>query len=462
MSRDTSGHDATDFEMSDARETSKPASTSSAPALAADVKPPLTSPSGSTSSTHTNDDDDDDSDDSESLADVVEVISVSSREGSLEPATEGEGTGTVVKSESRDSASPSAKPASSASQAGPSTIPATVNVLTAKPKSARIVKPRSPSPTPPPPPPPMQTIRLEFPLGGPDNYEVHIAHLARDSGQRAPTPVRVLKPPPESDSESEKEPEAGGSKPVSKARKKRKSAAAEYYDVHDPFIDDSELALDERTYFAQTKQQGFYVSSGEVALLKDKPIPSPAYTLLYLLPFISFPDTQTLTPPLLRTPRKIKPRKSGKADATAITADTGSGTKDAPIALGSDDEGAVPGQKRKRYATVWENGKKRRVVNQEDFHPDIQAAVEELKRARDKEDWNTKGKFPPSIKPLLAQTALTAVERDEYDEHFFNLMATLFPYNKFTITKLIKRTIFQDHVNLLNQRQVELLAQLAS
>jgi hypothetical protein len=44
----------------------------------------------------------------------------------------------------------------------------------------------------------------------------------------------------------------------------------EYYDLGDPFIDDSELAVDERTFFAQTKQQGFYVSSGEVALLKDK------------------------------------------------------------------------------------------------------------------------------------------------------------------------------------------------
>lgn len=47
------------------------------------------------------------------------------------------------------------------------------------------------------------------------------------------------------------------------------SRAAEY-DLNDPFIDDSELAIDDRTHFAQTKQQGFYVSSGEVALLKDK------------------------------------------------------------------------------------------------------------------------------------------------------------------------------------------------
>ena len=50
---------------------------------------------------------------------------------------------------------------------------------------------------------------------------------------------------------------------------------SEYYDTTDPFIDDSELAVDERQFFAQTKQQGFYVSSGEVALLKDKYISEP-------------------------------------------------------------------------------------------------------------------------------------------------------------------------------------------
>lgn len=47
----------------------------------------------------------------------------------------------------------------------------------------------------------------------------------------------------------------------------KKNLASEYYDTTDPFIDDSELAQDERTFFAQTKQKGFYVSSGQVALL---------------------------------------------------------------------------------------------------------------------------------------------------------------------------------------------------
>lgn len=54
------------------------------------------------------------------------------------------------------------------------------------------------------------------------------------------------------------------------SREQRRNAGMEYYDTSDPFIDDSELPMDERTFFAQTKQQGFYVSSGEVALLKDK------------------------------------------------------------------------------------------------------------------------------------------------------------------------------------------------
>ena len=50
------------------------------------------------------------------------------------------------------------------------------------------------------------------------------------------------------------------------------------------------------------------------------------------------------------------------------------------------------------------------------------------------ENWDHKGKFPPGIKPLLAHVALKAVALDEYDDHFFNLMPVLFPYNKFTMS----------------------------
>jgi len=79
--------------------------------------------------------------------------------------------------------------------------------------------------------------------------------------------------------------------------KQKKNVVSEYYDTSDPFIDDSELAIDEHQFFAQTKQQGFYVSSGEVALLKDKCI--HIGLLLTTLPLIS----------RIELPRNLNPRK---------------------------------------------------------------------------------------------------------------------------------------------------------
>ncbi|KAG5640046.1 hypothetical protein DXG03_001534 [Asterophora parasitica] len=98
-------------------------------------------------------------------------------------------------------------------------------------------------------------------------------------------------------------------------------------------------------------------------------------------------------------------------------------------------------------------------VVQHSFHPHIQDEVTKLREAIAKESWDQKGKFPPTLKPLLSSLA---IRLDEYDDHFFNLMPTLFPYNKFTMSKLIKRTVFQDHIALLTERQDALLVELAA
>lgn len=79
----------------------------------------------------------------------------------------------------------------------------------------------------------------------------------------------------------------------------KKSAVSEYYDTTDPFIDDSELAIDQRQFFAQTKQQGFYVSSGEVALLKDKYVQNALHT---------FPDLYLIYSQI-ELPRNLNPRR---------------------------------------------------------------------------------------------------------------------------------------------------------
>ena len=71
---------------------------------------------------------------------------------------------------------------------------------------------------------------------------------------------------------------------------------------------------------------------------------------------------------------------------------------------------------------------------QQPFHPELEQAIEVLKEAIAKENWDVKGKFPPGLKPILGQVALKAVILGEYDDNFFNLMPRLFPYNKFTMT----------------------------
>lgn len=112
------------------------------------------------------------------------------------------------------------------------------------------------------------------------------------------------------------------------------------------------------------------------------------------------------------------------------------------------------------------------MLNEEDFHEELIPAIAELRAASQKgdrfslisaqadihscsaEEWlpSTKSKFPAHIKPLLAATALKAISLDCYDADFFDLMPRIFPYNKFTLTKLIKRVVFQDHKNLINEK----------
>ncbi|PCH39692.1 hypothetical protein WOLCODRAFT_129469 [Wolfiporia cocos MD-104 SS10] len=350
--------------------------------------------------------------------------------------------------EKKSRPAPSIKPASSAAGA--------------KPKSTKSGA-RSPSPTPPSRVP-LQTVRLEITLGGPDAYEVDIAALSKATGQRQPTPV----PPPKRDTSDDSQSEGDDEGDGKKKRKKRKYAAGEYYDTADPFIDDSELAQDERTFFAQTKQKGFYVSSGQVALLNKTPKKPKSKKVNILAPSASITAALSSAPlpPSLSQSALPRPPQSAAAKVKV------EGTRDSPIALlsdGEDDRGT------KRKHVVDSNGagpsgpngvqegsskKRRKTVEIQPFHPELEVMLEQLRNAIPKENWDVKGKFPPALKPLLAQVALKAVMLGEYDDNFFNLMPRLFPYNKFTMTKLIKRTIWREHTDLLMERQHALLQEL--
>ncbi|KAF8260068.1 hypothetical protein EI94DRAFT_1749637 [Lactarius quietus] len=327
--------------------------------------------------------------------------------------------------------------------------------VSAKPKPTK-ARAKSPSPSPPPaPPPPLQTIRLEIKLGGPENYEVDVAALAKATGQRPATPPAAVKQQYESESEGEGAPEEGGEGTDGGGekrgkKKKKKNLGTEYYDLTDPFIDDSELAIDERTFIAQTKQQGFYVFSGEVALLKEKSHrkPKSKKSVLPAPEPIAGPSNY----PHALSHTHLQTQTQGHAHPQ--------GSQDTPIALLSDGE-ENSGKRRTRGSVESPNGKKkRRVVDIHPFHPDLEAAIEDLKVAISKENWEPKGKFPLAIRPILGAVALKAIRLNEYDDNFFNLMPRIFPYNRFTMSKLIKRQIFVEHMDLLVQRQDELLLEL--
>ncbi|KAJ6486620.1 hypothetical protein C8R45DRAFT_995443 [Mycena sanguinolenta] len=410
----------------------------------------------------------------------------------------------------------------------------------------------------------MQTIRLEIRLGGPDNYEVDVKSMALEEGMvwgeilekkyaddssdgeegsdGSGDEKDGAKDKKDADGDVEMDAEGKPKPPPKKSKPKKKSkGTAEYYDTNDPFIDDSELAIDERTYFAQTKQKGFYVSSGEVALVRDKS-PKKPKSKKKVGPALSLnlPTASTSKPPSkAAAPRKAKSLGgAGGKSAPPSKAGPALGTKDSPIALEDDDEvdvfgtqgarrasapsgkgkvkaeedeeaaiaegvnrmkgkwkervsvapstngggsvnedaemkaedeadeeGDEVGKKRKRpgppgAAANGDGSKKRKTVDVSSFHPDLQASIEKMKQAIAAESWEQKSKFPPNLKPPLAALSMLAVRLDEYDDTFFSLMPTIFPYNKFTMTKLIKRTIFQDHTALLNQKQDELLEQL--
>ena len=217
--------------------------------------------------------------------------------------------------------------------------------------------------------------------------------------------------------------------------KQRRNAAMEYYDTSDPFIDDSELPMDERTFFAQTKQQGFYVSSGEVALLKDKCV-----TAVHKMGLDIATD---LLPRPTRKPKSKKVNLLSPAGVLATVGSTGA-TKDASNGAEDDDK------KRKSSEDHSEAVKKRR-TDVHPFHPELEQMIESLKISIANGEYNpvtpfdvvvsiqlpeswVKGKFPPGLKPMLAQVALKAVVLGDYDDNFFNLMPKIFPYNRYTLS----------------------------
>ncbi|EST04607.1 Hpc2-related domain protein [Kalmanozyma brasiliensis GHG001] len=274
--------------------------------------------------------------------------------------------------------------------------------------------------------------------------------------------------------------EGGPSSAGGAAKKRRRPNDDKYdigqYDVRDPFVDDSELNIDEPTHFAKPKADGFYVTQGTVELAKAKAMgkgqplppserPKPlsirdskvgfAGSLTKLVARkaqqgVELPPMPPTASPSMQLGSLLNSGDPGSPSVGSTSALTNAqrqeGTRDSPIKVDDLDSSSSKLAKKNRYPT-------------EPVDPRLQAAFDDLKRKVDAESFQ-KAKFPPSLKAPLIETAKLAVMLTEYNENFFNHLPTIFPYNRYTMTKLVKREFFPVHMKFFDELKQEHLDKL--
>ena len=241
----------------------------------------------------------------------------------------------------------------------------------------------------------------------------------------------------------------------------RRRNATEYdvgsYDTKDPFVDDSELGVDEPTHTVRTSKDGFYVASGRVELAPARAstvIPPHATSAFRTGPTFNRGWAAGRTNKLLakraaslrQQQRPLPPKETSEAALPRPEPDEA-----LPVAAPESVPRSAPDiyeKKRNKYPT-------------RPVHPQLQDMFDHLKALVSKASFAVKTKFPPELKPPLVETAKVAVELDEYNDNFFNYLPSIFPYNRFTMMKLTKREFFHKHMEYFRELQEEHIEKLS-
>lgn len=344
--------------------------------------------------------------------------------------------------------------------------------------SASRKRPRSPSPEEDEPesvysgPPPRPTIRLEVEVhpGGSSKSDYIIpvpklsvsrmqskypkwaawysaTHLESESSHASYQPVGL--------SEQELENLGGLAKLLQKyptqgtSGNPRKRRADEYdvgsYDTKDPFVDDSELGMDEPTHIVKTRSDGFYVALGPVELARAKMTrPSSRSESAFRSSIGSLGAREGWAGYARQTNKLLAKRAASKKGQGPRTDKAESEAAPTPPADGTPSEpepapprpvpepkpAAEPSPPASRRDKA---EKKKNKYPVQPVHPQLQSMFDHLKTLVQRASFAVKTKFPPELKPPLIDTAKLAVELDEYNENFFNYLPSIFPYNRFTM-----------------------------
>lgn len=273
------------------------------------------------------------------------------------------------------------------------------------------------------------------------------------------------------------------------------------YDVRDPFVDDSELGVDEPTHSAKPSADGFFVTQGEVELEEAKaaakdmrlnllqsyqtasgkraPIPigfgqsidggggAGAISLRLGLK----PENDVIVNELLaekavelglispapegdesrqsyfesrnKTPTSgpsLERRNMNPSDGQVV------GSQNSPIKVDDNDEDHH--QQPKAPSHIPSTKYPTRAVPRR-----LEREFDNLRQKVSKESWLKKTKFPPSLREPLMQASKIAVALNEYNDNFFNWLPHIFPYNRLTLHKYTKRQFLSNHTDFMKQLQ---------
>lgn len=320
---------------------------------------------------------------------------------------------------------------------------------------------------------PLKTIRFDIELSNNDEYIFNFIDLSKKSNQITPDKpysslMRLMDQV--SDDGEDDEPQAD-----------KKRAEYDNYDVNDPFVDDSELIVDEPKMMAKPTKEGFYITIGDVELetkspsqLKEKKkdaekekqkkrsslhnlskyssfFPKPQLPATPIAPDFSFegisldvsdtPINKSKDSAAVGTQYKDSPEPSNAQTRTDVSS-----------IIGPKKGGLLTGFTMEHLPSPsWSKGKKEYPI--EPISEDLQRAFEQLTVLIMKENFEQKTKFPQSLKDPLKRTAEIAIQLEQYDEnHFFNRLPRLFPYNRFTMMKLTKTMLFDYHKKFYEER----------
>ncbi|GAA5976365.1 hypothetical protein JCM10908_005474 [Rhodotorula pacifica] len=195
------------------------------------------------------------------------------------------------------------------------------------------------------------------------------------------------------------------------------------YDTTDPFVDDDEAEFYEPQYTARPKREGYFICAGEVEVAARRGRVKGSKNK---------PKTDASGQPLPQASRKRGGKVVLGPDGKPIadTPDGGSSGVPSPALNGGPTFGAPAGPPPPKQRKKGE------------FAPELQEKLDYLKVESDKEPWVVKSKFPPHLKEELVKVAYFALEIGEYDDEFYAVMPKIFPYNLFTMKKLIKREVY--------------------